>query len=114
MLGEKSAIRKYRAKLPEELSRRYGGKGPYTEAQVSKTVSDLRLSDRYIQYAYLMYCHDEVLEQYGLAGEKLQDMLGVIASVGGGGIVAGAIEPIFGGGDGGDGFGGFDGGGGGE
>ena len=75
MFGEKHAIRKYHSKLPEELSRRYGGRGPYTEGQVTTTVKELGLSDRFVQYAYVMYCHEEVLDQYGLAGEKLQTML---------------------------------------
>lgn len=112
LIGEKSAIRKYKLRLPSELSRRYGS-GPYTEAQVKSAVADLRLSSRHIQYAYLMYCQEEVLEQYGLVGEKVQSMLSSIAAVGTSGFAASIVDPIFSPSDG-DGGGGFDGGGGGE
>jgi len=50
MFGEKAAIKKYRKKLPSELAKRYGGRGSYTEAQVSSTVANLGLSKWHIQY----------------------------------------------------------------
>ncbi len=61
MFGEKSAIRKFWKKLTPELSKRYGGRGPYTQAQVDTTIDSLRLNKKYIQYAYLMFCEEEVL-----------------------------------------------------
>ena len=112
MLGESATIRKFRKKLTPELSKRYGGSGPYTQAQVETTVRELRLNDRYIRYAYLMFCEHEVLEQEQVSESTILKMEDVVAAAVGGGIAAMPIDAIFGSGDG-DGGGFGDGGGGG-
>ena len=91
MSREHSAIRKYLSRLPQALAERYGS-GPYSAAQVDIAVGELRLSDRYVHYAYALYCHEDVLEHYGLAGEKLQDIFNSVAAASGGGITALALE----------------------
>ena len=112
MLGESATIRKYRKKLTPELSKRYGFNGPYTQAQVDTTVRELRLNDRYIRYAYLMFCEQEVLEQEQVSESAILKMQDVVAATVGGGIAAWPIDAMFGDG-GGDGGGFGDGGGGG-
>ena len=113
MFSEKSVIRKYRRKLTPELSKRYGGGGPYTQAQVDTTVRDLRLNNRCVQYAYLMFCEQDVLGQEDVSELDLNRMHETIAVAIGGGITAAPIDTLFGGADG-DGGGFGDGGGGGD
>lgn len=112
MIGEGSAIRKYQKKLPVELSKRYGGSGSYTQAQVDITVKELGLSSKHIKFAYLMFCEQKEWDANFFSSDIIEKMNSAITAAVGGGIVAGPIEGIFGstGGDGG-GFG--DGGGGG-
>ena len=59
----KKAIQEYVLKLPDELKRRYGGSGngPYTQAQVEKTVADLGLSADHVEYALAMFCESSAL-----------------------------------------------------
>ncbi len=112
MFGKKSAIRKYLKVLPDELARRYGGSAPWTRAQVATTVRDRNLSERHIQYAYLLFCQREVLYDEGVddsAADKMLEFAGDASSTGLKGLMFGAFV------DGhiGDGGGtGFDGGGG--
>ena len=100
MLGKNTTIRKFRRKLIPELSKRYGGKGPYTRAQVETTIRKLRLNDRYIRYAYLMFCEQEVLEQEQVSDSAILKMQDTVAAAVGGGIAAMPVDAIFGGGDG--------------
>lgn len=93
MFGKKEAIRKYAKKLPGELSHRYGSE-PYTQAQVKKTVEDLRLSREHIQYAYLLFCEREVLYEEGVGDKGVEEMLEVsriAAGSGVAGLVCGAL-----------------------
>jgi len=113
VFGEKSAIRKYRRKLSLELSQRYSISGPYTQAQVDTTIRDLRLSKKHVQYAYLMFCEQEVWGQEKLSESTIDRMQETIAAAVGGGIAAMPIDTLFGGSDG-DGGGFGDGGGGGD
>lgn len=113
MFSEKSVIRKYRRKLTPELSKRYGGSAPYTQAQIDTTLRDLRLNTRYVQYAYLMFCEQEVLERENISESVLDRMHETIVAAIGGGIAAVPIDALFGGADG-DGGGFGDGGGGGD
>lgn len=78
MFGKKAAIRKYIKKLPDELSRRYGGSGPYTRAQVEKTVHDLRLSKRHLPYAYLLFCNEKMLEELGIDASGAERMANTV------------------------------------
>ena len=113
MARKEAAIKKYRLLLPEELSKRYGGAGPYTEAQVTRTVNDLGLNKNFIQYAFLMYCEQEVLAAQGIDEEVTSSMLKVIEKVAdGGSFVSAPFDALCGGSDG-DGGGFCDGGGGG-
>ncbi len=115
MFGKNSAIRKYQKKLPSELTKRYGGKGPYSEGQVNTTVAELGLSKRHIQYAFLLYCEQRVLVERGLDESVISNMLAVVATASAGGIFAVSSDAMFGSGDGdGGGDGGGGGGGGGE
>ena len=105
MIGEKSAIRRYRRKLSPELQSRYGS-GPYTQAQVDRTVAELRLSKRHIRYAYLMHCEEQVLDSEGVSGIALEKMRESLAATAGAGIASTPIDVLFGGTDGdGGGFG---------
>lgn len=99
MIGKEAAIKRYRKKLPAELAKRYGGKPPYTEAQVSKTVQDLRLNQRFIRYAFLMYCEQEVLAGQGVDESTIAIMLAEIEQVSGGSVIAVPIDAVFGIGD---------------
>ena len=112
MIGEKSAIRKYQTSLPVELSKRYGGSGPYTQAQVEVTIEDLGLSNKHIKYAYLMFCDQQSLDNNVYTDQAIKKMKSIITTAFGGGIVGGSGDSIFGasGGDGGFGDGGGGGG----
>ena len=124
MFGKKKAIKKYVKKLPGELSHRYGS-GPYTQAQVKKTVEDLGFSREYIQFAYLLFCEREVLSEEGVSDKEVEEMREVSSKAAGAGVaglVSGAlVNAGFGDGGslgagvggGGDGVDGVDGGGGG-
>ncbi|AOT08727.1 DUF6559 family protein [Pseudoalteromonas luteoviolacea] len=109
MVGKKSAIRKYQSKLRPELSQRYGGSHLYTQAQVDIIIKELGLSERYIQYAYLMYCDINLINNARFQNESVESMNQTIAAAIGGGLIATSIDSIFFGGDSGD--GGFGGGG---
>ena len=96
MIGQSSAIRKYQKKLPTELSKRYGGSGPYTQAQVEKTIDDLGLNRRYIRYAYLMYCERENMDREIFTDDVVEKMNGAIAAAVSGGIVAAPMDALLG------------------
>ena len=100
MAGLSSIIRKYHKKLAPELRRRYGGGGPWTQAQVDTTVRELKLNDRYIRYAYLMYCEREVLAREQLPESGIGKMQDTIAAAVGGGLATAPLDVVFGGVDG--------------
>lgn len=75
MFGEKAAIRKYLDKLPSELQKRYGKPVPYSVGQVEKTIHDLSLNKRHIEYAYLIFCERQVLSDFDIDDEKYDKML---------------------------------------
>ncbi|MEC4729127.1 hypothetical protein HWQ46_26850 [Shewanella sp. D64] len=116
MFGKNSTIRKYKYKLRPALAKRYGGSATYTKGQVDKTVEALRLNDRYIQYAYLMYCDVNTFSTNKSSNESTQSMNDTISTATGFGILGPFFGSIFygGGSDDGGGFGSSDGGGGGE
>ena len=105
MFGVKPAIRRYRNKLGPELSKRYGS-GPYTRAQVEVAAKDLKLSQKHIQYAYLLFCEKITLDPQIYSGENIDKMQGVITAAFSGGVVAAPIDALLGGSDGGGGGGG--------
>ena len=113
MIGKGSAIRMYQRKLSPELSKRYGGPDSYTPAQVERTIDDLGLSRKYIRYAYLMYCEQEMLDREIFSQESIERMNATIAAAAGRGIVAAPIDSLFSSSSN-DGIGFGDGGGGGE
>ena len=41
------------------------------------------LSEKHIHYAYLLFCAEEILEEYGIVGDKLRLMLAAVATAGG-------------------------------
>jgi len=116
MAAQDSAIKSYLNKLPGELSKRYGGSGPYTEGQLKTTIEELRLNDRYIRYAFLMFCSEEVVASQGVDSDAVVQMTNEISKVSeSGGIAAAPLGALFGSGEGdAGGFGFGDGGGGGE
>lgn len=99
MIGKKSAIRKYKKKLAPELSRRYGGNGPYTEAQVKTAVNDLGLKHRFIHFAYLMYCSQAELARQGIDDASANDMHATIEKATAASIFTAPLNVIFGSGD---------------
>ncbi|MEX2489021.1 MAG: DUF6559 family protein [Pseudomonadales bacterium] len=109
MFGKKSAIKKYQRKLPEELSKRYGGNGPYTPEQVKATVDDMGLNHRFIHFAYLMYCSQAAMAGQGIDASAADEMQAEIDQASTGGLLSAPLDGMAGGGDGGDG-GGLDGG----
>ncbi|RKZ68025.1 MAG: hypothetical protein DRQ48_09120 [Gammaproteobacteria bacterium] len=72
----KSAVMSYVEKLPDELKKRYGGSGEYgyTEPQVRKTIDDLKLNKKHIQYAILIFCGESVLRDQGVDSESILDI----------------------------------------
>ena len=62
---EDRAIKKLLVTLAPELKQRYGGTGPYTFGQVQSTVRDLGLSEKYVDFAYFVYCKPDQYEKYG-------------------------------------------------
>ena len=83
--------------MPDALSKRYGGSGPYTPAQVEKTIADLRLDRRYLYYAYLMYCEREKLDLTIFTDENVDNMNIAISAVAGSLLVAAPGNDVFGG-----------------
>ena len=61
------------------------------------------LSERYIRYAFLMYCDRQNLDRETFNDEMIEKMQGTIAAAVGGGIAAAPIHAIFGSADGGGG-----------
>ena len=102
MFGKKSAIRKYQKLLAPELLQRYGG-APYTPTQVEVTVKDLKLSKKYIKFAYLIFCNSKQLNKNVLDLHEKDKMLKIISTAVGGGIIGAAADSFAGGGDGGGG-----------
>lgn len=100
MAGRSAVIRKYHRKLAPELGRRYGGSGPWTLAQVDATVRELKLNDRFIRYAYLMYCEREVLAREQLPESDIARMHDTVAAAVGGGLAVAPLDVVFGGVDG--------------
>lgn len=100
MFGKKSAIRKYQNKLPAELSKRYGGNGPYTPEQVKATVDDMGLNHRFIHFAYLMYCSQAAIAGQGIDASAADEMRAEIDQASSGGLLSAPLDGIAGGGDG--------------
>jgi len=96
MFGRKSAIRKYRQKLPAELSKRYGGTGPYTPEQVRATVDDIGLNHRFIHYAYLMYCSQAAIAGQGIDASAADEMQTEIDQLSSGGLLTSPLDVIAG------------------
>jgi hypothetical protein len=63
--GKKRAIKKYLKNLPTALRQRYGASEKYTDGQVHTTIEHLGLSQRYIEFAYLMFCGEQALIEQG-------------------------------------------------
>ena len=62
---ENRAIRKFLRNLVPVLRRRYGGSGPYTIAQVRAAMDAEKLSAKYQDYAYFVFCIPEEYQEYG-------------------------------------------------
>lgn len=86
MFTQNNAIRTYRDKLSPVLVKRYGGSGQYTQAQITKTAAELRLNQKYIRYAFLMYCHPENLDSDFFKDDDIHTMQTTIATALGGGL----------------------------
>ncbi len=113
------AVKAYIRKLPPELKSRYGGSGngPYTSAQVERTITDLGLSTEHIDYALLLFVEGEaaeaILESKPEVANGLFNMLHKLSDSGfADGTAApdhwaglGGLADFAGGGDGGDGGG---------
>ena len=71
------AVEAYLLDLPEELKKRYGGSGngPYTAAQVEKTIADLKLSSDHVQYAIAVFCDEGTITRSLAADEQILDRL---------------------------------------
>jgi len=85
MLTDKSRILKCLRSLGPQLSQRYGGKRPYTKAQVDSTFDAEKYNKKYIRYAYLVYCDAQTIEREEIPSqeiEKLSSIVGVAASSG--------------------------------
>ena len=79
----------YVEKLPDELKKRYGGSGEYgyTEPQVRKTIDDLKLNKKHIQYAILIFCGESVLRDQGVDSESILDITNFLRKISSGGGV---------------------------
>ena len=74
MLGKEAALKIYRKKLAKLLSQRYGASPTYTEGQVRTTIEEEQINTRYIKYAFLMYCEQEVLASNGETEDSIAQM----------------------------------------
>lgn len=63
-------------KLNPELKKRYGGSGPYTYGQVRTIIKDLRLSDKYADFACFVYCNQEEYKKYGFKLTEFENYRG--------------------------------------
>tara|TARA_R100000789_G_scaffold63144_2_gene59962 strand:- start:326 stop:679 length:354 start_codon:yes stop_codon:yes gene_type:complete len=89
-------IDQYQRLLPASLSQRYGGSGPYTMAQVERTMEHLRLDRTCIYYAYLIYCEKAALDPEIFTDQAVANMSQDIdaASMPGAGV--GPLASLFG------------------
>ena len=74
------AVEAYLLELPEELKKRYGGSGngPYTAAQVEKTIADIDLSNDHVRYAIAVFCDEETISRSLTADAQILDRLMII------------------------------------
>jgi len=79
---KKKAIKAYVQTLPLALSKRYGGSGPWNEAQIKATVIDSRLSSKYIQYALYLYSGEAAHTELGIDETKIGAIKKFITSLG--------------------------------
>lgn len=92
----KQAIKSYLDYLPQALSERYGKNTLYTEGQVASMVRDLKLDDRYIRYACLIYCDNiNANDIGGFENTKSHDMQKTIEYVAAGGFLGALIGSSF-------------------
>ena len=59
------AVARYRNNLGPALQRRYGVLSSYTPQQVRRTIQDSGLSQRFVEYAYLLHCGEQYLLEQG-------------------------------------------------
>ena len=85
--SQQRAVKQYFVKLPKELKARYGGSGKsgYTSAQVQTTVTDLKLSTKYVGFAILIFCGEQALQAEGATSEELLKMTQFLGKIGSGG-----------------------------
>ena len=67
---------------------RYGKQAHYTPQQVKATVHSQKLNDRYIRYAFVMYCEDSVAQGYDV---NLNDLGRPLETILAGGLLGGVL-----------------------
>ena len=81
---KKRALKKYIILLPKELKQRYHGSPYYSEGQIEATIKKLKLSKKYLKYAFVMFAEPQnrseiLMRRYGIINhsllrEKVADM----------------------------------------
>lgn len=99
---EERAIKKFMTTMSIELKARYGGPDQYSYAQVSATIKELKLSDKYADFAYFAYCDPEESKQQGFYIKELTRFNRIKNKFESQGGICGSIGGGFGFGDGGD------------
>ena len=95
MKRDRYAVRQFYRKLTPELSRRYG-RAPYSPLQVERTVRELKLSERHLMYAQLMFCKPSSLNLSGYTQSQLEIMKRVIVKADFARLGPGSIAGLFG------------------
>ena len=78
---KKRAIHQYQTRLPQALKKRYGGNGPYTKAQVQRTLEQHRFNTRFVEYAFFLHCGTQALLDQGYVPEQLDLLSDTIAQL---------------------------------
>ena len=72
--AKRRAVQSYMATLPSALQQRYGKADQYTPQQVRRTLEQSRLNQRFVEYAYLLYCGEQYLLDQGTEQTQLDEL----------------------------------------
>ncbi|MCV6606323.1 MAG: hypothetical protein OIF34_13545 [Porticoccaceae bacterium] len=94
---ERRAIKKFMGALSPELKSRYGNSDCYTLNQVQKTIDDLKLNNKYADFALFVFCDPEEYKKSGFHLEQIKKYEGYADKIFYGSCGAGACGSSIGG-----------------
>ena len=79
--AKQRAVKSYLVNLPAALQRRYGKAEQYTPQQVRRTLQQSRLNQRFVEYAYLLYCGEQYLLEQGAGQTQVDELNDYLAEI---------------------------------